>query len=65
MVSDMKYVVLAREIDSGMIVDSFGVFKKKKNALTRLAEIKDCDFEYVVEEVDPFGSYADDECEDE
>lgn len=62
----MKYVVLARDKKDGNIIDSFGVFRDKKNANWRLTEMMENDGkEYLVEEVDPNGNYANDECEDE
>lgn len=62
----MKYVVLARDLD-GTIVNSFGVFKRKYNAENKRREVREkfTHLDYVVEEVDPLGSYADEECEDE
>lgn len=61
----MKYVVLARDLD-GTIVDSFGVFRRKYNAENKCREVREefTHLDYVVEEVDPNGSFADAEEED-
>lgn len=62
----MKYVVLARDKETDMIVDSFGCFRRKANAVSRkFGLVQDDSVEYCIEEVDPCGSFADDECEDE
>lgn len=65
----MKYVVLARDKQDGYICESFGCFKKKSNAKARMMQLPTGeyydDIEYVIEEVDPTGSFANDECEDE
>lgn len=65
----MKYVVLARLKEDGNIVESFGCYRKKSNAIEHMKTLPTGeyynDIEYVVEEVNPLGSFADDECEDE
>lgn len=61
-----KYVVLARSKKDGMILDSYGCFANRRNAARRINELGyDKDIEYVYEIVDPIGTYANDEIEDE
>lgn len=62
----MKYVVLGRDKKDDYICRSFGVFSNLSNARIRLAEICDgnSSIRYLIEEVDPFGSFANDEVED-
>lgn len=60
----MKYVVLARDKEEDFICESFGCFKKKSNAIARMNQLSTSTYYYVVEEVDPNGSFADYDTED-
>lgn len=64
----MKYVVLGRDKNEGTIIESFGVYSRKRyaNAMLNIVMKDACEgIEYCVEEVDPYGSFANDECDDE
>lgn len=61
----MRYVVLARSKDDGTIVESFGIYSRKRyaDAMLNIVNKNACDeVEYCVEEVDPCGSFAELEC---
>jgi hypothetical protein len=60
----MKYVVLARSKTDDTILSSFGVFKSKRHANRQKDTITEEDridnAYYCVEDVDPTGSFAND-----
>ena len=65
----VKYVVLARDKKDDVIVDSFGCFERRRNATRCLNDAieKDNleDVYYCIEDVDPSGSYANEEPDDD
>ena len=65
----VKYVVLARNKKDDCIMCSFGCFESKRNAIKCMNYVmsKDDfnDVYYCIEDVDPYGSYANEEPDDE
>lgn len=65
----VKFVVLARNKKDDVIVDCFGCFNKRRNATRCLNDAIDKDrlndVYYCIEDVDPCGSYANEQPDDD